>query len=94
MPFCPGTTGGTVQTNGQATAEIQEVALTNMGTTASSANKRHSSHDKGPYPRANLTTITTLGMEQCMRTHTVIVNKNLEKLSFVTKNWFLVDLPV
>jgi hypothetical protein len=57
-----------VQTNGQATAEIQEeVALTNMGTTASSANnKRHSSHDKGPYPRANLTTITTLGMEQCM----------------------------
>uniref|UniRef100_A0A4W5M5K9 Inactive tyrosine-protein kinase 7 n=1 Tax=Hucho hucho TaxID=62062 RepID=A0A4W5M5K9_9TELE len=55
--------GGTVQTNGQATAEIQEeVALTNMGTTASSANdKRHSSHDKGHYPRANLTTITTLG---------------------------------
>lgn len=85
-----------MQTNGQATAEIQEeVALTDMGTTASSANnKRHSSHDKGPYPRANLTTITTLGMEQCMRTHTVIVNKNLEKLSFVTKNWFLVDLPV
>uniref|UniRef100_A0AAZ3Q7R5 Protein tyrosine kinase 7 (inactive) n=1 Tax=Oncorhynchus tshawytscha TaxID=74940 RepID=A0AAZ3Q7R5_ONCTS len=55
--------GGTVQTNGQATAEIQEeVALTNMGTTASSSsNKRHSSHDKGHYPRANLTTITTLG---------------------------------
>uniref|UniRef100_A0A8K9WMW4 Protein tyrosine kinase 7a n=1 Tax=Oncorhynchus mykiss TaxID=8022 RepID=A0A8K9WMW4_ONCMY len=55
--------GGTVQTNGQATAEIQEeVALTNMGTTASSSsNKRHSSHDKGHYPRANLTPITTLG---------------------------------
>uniref|UniRef100_A0A8C8D273 Protein tyrosine kinase 7 (inactive) n=1 Tax=Oncorhynchus tshawytscha TaxID=74940 RepID=A0A8C8D273_ONCTS len=55
--------GGTVQTNGQAAAEIQEeVALTNMSTTASSTNnKRHSSHDKGPYPRANLTTITTLG---------------------------------
>lgn len=59
-----------MQTNGQATAEIQEVALTNMGTTASSANKRHSSHDKGHYPRANLTTITTLGIEQRMHVHT------------------------
>ncbi|KAJ8002291.1 hypothetical protein DPEC_G00178360 [Dallia pectoralis] len=55
--------GGTMQPNGQATAEIQEeVALTNMGTTASSANSKcNSSLDRGLYPRANLTTITALG---------------------------------
>ncbi|KAL1006152.1 hypothetical protein UPYG_G00068510 [Umbra pygmaea] len=55
--------GGTMQPNGQATAEIQEeVALTNMGTTACSANsKRNSSLDRGMFPRANLTTITVLG---------------------------------
>uniref|UniRef100_A0A3P9A7C4 Inactive tyrosine-protein kinase 7 n=1 Tax=Esox lucius TaxID=8010 RepID=A0A3P9A7C4_ESOLU len=55
--------GGTAQPNGQATAEIpEEVALTNMGTTASSAHsKRNSSLDRGLYPRANLTTITALG---------------------------------
>ncbi|XP_031419860.1 inactive tyrosine-protein kinase 7a isoform X2 [Clupea harengus] len=53
--------GATVQQNGQTTAEIQEeVALTNMATTGN-ANKRHSSHDKLHFPRANLTNITTLG---------------------------------
>ncbi|MBN3295048.1 PTK7 kinase, partial [Amia calva] len=53
--------GGTVQQNGQTTAEIQEeVALTNLGTTATT-NKRHSTNDKMHFPRANLQTITTLG---------------------------------
>lgn len=55
--------GGTVQQNGHTTAEIQEeVALTNMGTMATTE-KRHShvSNDKLHFPRANLQTITTLG---------------------------------
>ncbi|XP_036403304.1 inactive tyrosine-protein kinase 7 [Megalops cyprinoides] len=53
--------GGTVQHNGQTTAEIQEeVALTNLGTTATT-NKRHSNNDKLHFPRADLHTITTLG---------------------------------
>ncbi|KAJ8366039.1 hypothetical protein SKAU_G00148700, partial [Synaphobranchus kaupii] len=53
--------GGAVQQNGQTTAEIQEeVALTNLASTATS-NKRHSSNDKLHFPRANLHTITTLG---------------------------------
>ncbi|KAG7462822.1 hypothetical protein MATL_G00188820 [Megalops atlanticus] len=53
--------GGTVQHNGQTTAEIQEeVALTNLGTTATT-NKRHSNNDKLHFPRPNLQTITTLG---------------------------------
>ncbi|KAG5279103.1 hypothetical protein AALO_G00106120 [Alosa alosa] len=53
--------GATVQQNGQATAQIQEaVALTNMAATGN-ANKRHSTHDKLHFPRANLSNITTLG---------------------------------
>lgn len=53
--------GGAVQQNGHTTAEIQEeVALTNMGTTAT-AEKRHSHNDKLHFPRANLQTITVLG---------------------------------
>uniref|UniRef100_A0AAY4EHC3 Protein tyrosine kinase 7 (inactive) n=1 Tax=Denticeps clupeoides TaxID=299321 RepID=A0AAY4EHC3_9TELE len=53
--------GGAMLHNGQTTAEIQEeVALTNLGTTAS-AEKRHSSNDKLHFPRVNLQTITTLG---------------------------------
>ncbi|KAG5266528.1 hypothetical protein AALO_G00233120 [Alosa alosa] len=53
--------GGAVQQNGQTTAEIQEeVALTNVGTTAT-AEKRHSTNDKLHFPRADLQTITTLG---------------------------------
>ncbi|KAM6956510.1 inactive tyrosine-protein kinase 7 [Aplochiton taeniatus] len=55
--------GGTVQHNGHTTAEIQEeVALTNMGTTATTE-KRHShgNNDKLQFPRADLHTITTLG---------------------------------
>ncbi|KAA8590085.1 hypothetical protein FQN60_014019 [Etheostoma spectabile] len=55
--------GGAVQQNGHTTAEIQEeVALTNMGTTATTE-KRHShvNNDKLHFPRANLQTITTLG---------------------------------
>ncbi|KAI1896945.1 hypothetical protein AGOR_G00100110 [Albula goreensis] len=53
--------GAAVQQNGQTTAEIQEeVALTNLATTAT-ANKRHSSNDKLHFPRANLHMITTLG---------------------------------
>lgn len=56
---CP--VGGAVQQNGQTTAEIQEeVALTNVGTTAA-AEKRNSSNDKLHFPRADLQTITTLG---------------------------------
>uniref|UniRef100_A0A8C9R9E2 Inactive tyrosine-protein kinase 7 n=1 Tax=Scleropages formosus TaxID=113540 RepID=A0A8C9R9E2_SCLFO len=52
---------GAVQQNGQTTAEIQEeVALTGLGT-AASTNKRHSTHDKLHFPRADLHTITTLG---------------------------------
>lgn len=55
--------GGAVQHNGHTTAEIQEeVALTNMGTLATTE-KRHShiNSDKPHFPRANLQTITTLG---------------------------------
>uniref|UniRef100_A0A3Q0R4U7 Inactive tyrosine-protein kinase 7 n=1 Tax=Amphilophus citrinellus TaxID=61819 RepID=A0A3Q0R4U7_AMPCI len=54
---------GAVQQNGHTTAEIQEeVALTNMGTVATTE-KRHShvNNDKLHFPRANLQTITTLG---------------------------------
>lgn len=50
-----------MQQNGHTSAEIQEeVALTNMGTTAT-AEKRHSHNDKLHFPRANLQTITILG---------------------------------
>lgn len=53
--------GGAVQQNGHTTAEIQEeVALTNMSTTAMTE-KRHSHNDKLHFPRANLQTITVLG---------------------------------
>ncbi|XP_061817189.1 inactive tyrosine-protein kinase 7 [Nerophis lumbriciformis] len=55
--------GGAVQQNGHTTTEIQEeVALTNMGTMATTE-KRHShvNSDKLHFPRANLQTITTLG---------------------------------
>ncbi|XP_031593450.1 inactive tyrosine-protein kinase 7 [Oreochromis aureus] len=55
--------GGAVQQNGHTTAEIQEeVALTNMGTIATTE-KRHShvNNDKLHFPRTNLQTITTLG---------------------------------
>lgn len=55
--------GGAIQQNGHTTAEIQEeVALTNMGTMATTE-KRHShvNNDKLHFPRANLQTITTLG---------------------------------
>uniref|UniRef100_A0A8C6WQA3 Protein tyrosine kinase 7 (inactive) n=1 Tax=Neogobius melanostomus TaxID=47308 RepID=A0A8C6WQA3_9GOBI len=55
--------GGAVQHNGHTTTEIQEeVALTNMGTLATTE-KRHShiNSDKLHFPRANLQTITTLG---------------------------------
>lgn len=55
--------GGAVQQNGHTTTEIQEeVALTNMGTTATTE-KRHShvNNDKLHFSRANLQTITTLG---------------------------------
>lgn len=53
--------GGALQQNGHTTAEIQEeVALTNMGTTAT-AEKRYSHNDKIHFPRANLQTITILG---------------------------------
>nr|XP_020453243.1 inactive tyrosine-protein kinase 7 [Monopterus albus] len=55
--------GGAVQQNGHTTTEIQEeVALTNMGSMATS--EKHHSHvnnDKIHFPRANLQTITTLG---------------------------------
>uniref|UniRef100_A0A665WTQ7 Inactive tyrosine-protein kinase 7 n=1 Tax=Echeneis naucrates TaxID=173247 RepID=A0A665WTQ7_ECHNA len=55
--------GGAVQQNGHTTTEIQEeVALTNMGTIATTE-KRHShiNNDKLHFPRSNLQTITTLG---------------------------------
>ncbi|KAM7409061.1 hypothetical protein PAMA_002664 [Pampus argenteus] len=55
--------GGAVHQNGHTTTEIQEeVALTNMGTMATTE-KRHShvNNDKLHFPRANLQTITTLG---------------------------------
>ncbi|KAL7877960.1 hypothetical protein SRHO_G00046030 [Serrasalmus rhombeus] len=53
--------GEAVQQNGQTTAEIQEeVALTNLGTMATTE-KRHSNTDKLHFPRADLQTITTLG---------------------------------
>ncbi|XP_051508295.1 inactive tyrosine-protein kinase 7-like isoform X1 [Myxocyprinus asiaticus] len=53
--------GGTVQHNGQTTAEIQEeVALTNL--TSTTANEKHqNSTDKLNFPRVHLQTITTLG---------------------------------
>uniref|UniRef100_A0A8C4IH83 Inactive tyrosine-protein kinase 7 n=1 Tax=Dicentrarchus labrax TaxID=13489 RepID=A0A8C4IH83_DICLA len=54
---------GAVQQNGHTTTEIQEeVALTNMGTVATTE-KRHShvNNDKLHFARANLQTITTLG---------------------------------
>lgn len=56
------TLGGAIQQNGHTTTEIQEeVALTNMGSTATTE-KRHSHvNDKLHFPRANLQTITTLG---------------------------------
>ncbi|XP_059838620.1 inactive tyrosine-protein kinase 7-like isoform X2 [Hypanus sabinus] len=53
--------GGTVQQNGQLTAEIQEEASINNITMTVVPNKRHSVHDKLHFPRANLQTITTLG---------------------------------
>lgn len=50
-----------MQQNGHTTTEIQEeVALTYMGTTATTE-KRHSNNDKLHFPRANLQTITVLG---------------------------------
>lgn len=55
--------GGAVQHNGHTTTEIQEeVALTNMGTLATTE-KRHShiNSDKLHFPRSSLQTITTLG---------------------------------
>ncbi|XP_068922061.1 inactive tyrosine-protein kinase 7 [Petaurus breviceps papuanus] len=56
--------GGPVQ-NGQPTAEIrEEVALTNLGSASSAANKRHSTSDKMHFPRANLQSITTLGKSE------------------------------
>ncbi|XP_062851477.1 inactive tyrosine-protein kinase 7 [Trichomycterus rosablanca] len=56
--------GGTVQQNGQTTAEIQEeVALTNLETIATTE-KRHSNTDKFHFPRADLHPITTLGKGQ------------------------------
>lgn len=54
--------GGAVQQNGHTTTEIQEeVALT---ATVATTEKRHShvNNDKLHFPRANLQTITTLGM--------------------------------
>lgn len=53
--------GGTVQQNGQLTAEIQEEASINNISMTVVPNKRHSMHDKLHFPRANLQTITTLG---------------------------------
>ncbi|XP_067841314.1 inactive tyrosine-protein kinase 7-like [Heptranchias perlo] len=53
--------GGTVQQNGQLTAEIQEEASINNISMTVMPNKRHSMHDKLHFPRANLQTITTLG---------------------------------
>ncbi|CAL8300186.1 unnamed protein product [Merluccius merluccius] len=55
--------GGAVQQNGHTTAEVQEeVALTNMGSTAASEKRHsHASSDKLQVPRANLNTITPLG---------------------------------
>uniref|UniRef100_A0A7N4NH31 Protein tyrosine kinase 7 (inactive) n=1 Tax=Sarcophilus harrisii TaxID=9305 RepID=A0A7N4NH31_SARHA len=56
--------GGPVQ-NGQTTAEIrEEVALTNLGSASSAANKRHSTSDKMHFPRASLQSITTLGKSE------------------------------
>ncbi|XP_041866737.1 inactive tyrosine-protein kinase 7 isoform X2 [Melanotaenia boesemani] len=54
--------GGAVQQNGHTTAEIQEeVALTNMGTIASTEKRHSHANDKPHFPRTNLQTITTLG---------------------------------
>ncbi|XP_066534980.1 inactive tyrosine-protein kinase 7 [Hoplias malabaricus] len=52
--------GDAVQQNGQTAAEIQEVALTNLGT-MTTTEKQHSNTDKLHFPRANLQTITILG---------------------------------
>ncbi|KAM9344883.1 inactive tyrosine-protein kinase 7 [Symphorus nematophorus] len=63
--------GGAVQQNGHTTTEIQEeVALTNMGTMATTE-KRHShvNNDKLHFPRANLQTITTLGKGEFGEVH-------------------------
>ncbi|KAM9726900.1 inactive tyrosine-protein kinase 7 isoform 2-T2 [Menidia menidia] len=54
--------GGAVQQNGHTTAEIQEeVALTNMGTIATTEKRHSHANDKLHFPRTNLQTITTLG---------------------------------
>ncbi|XP_037127138.1 inactive tyrosine-protein kinase 7 [Syngnathus acus] len=55
--------GGAVQQNGHTATEIQEeVALTNMGTMATTEKRHsHANSDKLHFPRANLQTITTLG---------------------------------
>ncbi|MEQ2219891.1 Inactive tyrosine-protein kinase 7, partial [Xenoophorus captivus] len=54
--------GDAVQQNGHTTAEIQEeVALTTMGTVATTEKRHSHASDKLHFPRANLQTITTLG---------------------------------
>uniref|UniRef100_A0A2I4BS68 Inactive tyrosine-protein kinase 7 n=1 Tax=Austrofundulus limnaeus TaxID=52670 RepID=A0A2I4BS68_AUSLI len=54
--------GDAVQQNGHTTAEIQEeVALTNMGSVATTEKRHSSANDKLNFPRSNLQTITTLG---------------------------------
>ncbi|XP_072356376.1 inactive tyrosine-protein kinase 7-like [Scyliorhinus torazame] len=53
--------GGTLQQNGQLTAEIQEEASINNISMTVMSNKRHSMHDKLHFPRSNLKAITTLG---------------------------------
>ncbi|XP_049592360.1 inactive tyrosine-protein kinase 7 [Syngnathus scovelli] len=55
--------GGAIQQNGHTATEIQEeVALTNMGTMATTEKRHsHANSDKLHFPRANLQTITTLG---------------------------------
>ncbi|XP_078068287.1 inactive tyrosine-protein kinase 7 isoform X2 [Mustelus asterias] len=53
--------GGTLQQNGQLTAEIQEEASMNNISMTVMSNKRHSMHDKLHFPRSNLKAITTLG---------------------------------
>lgn len=69
--------GGAVPHKSHTTAEIQEeVALTNMGTMATSE-KRHSNvnNDKLHFPRANLQTITALGR---LRPHVVIIMPSIQ----------------
>lgn len=72
-----------MQQNGHTTAEIQEeVALTNMGTTAT-AEKRNS--DKLHFPRENLQTITVLGIhiqhinDRCHSSENVYVNEFIQQ---------------